>query len=85
MKEPVPVAANEFVSHGKKEKSKARPSKSGKVGHPGTRGLGKCKSQYPVDNVQEWYYVTVMKCQLEQMKKKVHENHAARPFPDCPR
>ena len=28
------VMANEFVSHGKKEKSKPRPSRSGRIGHP---------------------------------------------------
>ena len=28
------VVAHEFVGHGTKEKSKPRPSKSGRVGHP---------------------------------------------------
>jgi hypothetical protein len=35
MKMTAPVMANEFVSHGKKEKSKARPSKQRESRPPG--------------------------------------------------
>jgi hypothetical protein len=41
MKMTAAVVANEIVSHGKKEKSKARPSKSGRVGHPEGQRLRK--------------------------------------------
>jgi hypothetical protein len=34
MKMAAPVMANEFVGHGKKEKSKPRSSKNGRIGHP---------------------------------------------------
>jgi hypothetical protein len=52
------VVTNEFVGHGRIEKPKPRPSKGGRVGHPEEQRPGKCKSQYLVDDVQEWYYST---------------------------
>jgi hypothetical protein len=51
MKMTAPVVANEFVSHGKKEKSKARPSNSGRVGHPEGQRLRKVQKPVPVDDI----------------------------------
>jgi YD repeat-containing protein len=53
------IVADKFVSHGKKEKSKPRLSKSGRVGHPEGQRPGKCRSQCLVDDVQKWYYSAV--------------------------
>jgi hypothetical protein len=51
MKMSASVMANELVSHGKKEKSTPRLSKTGRVGHPEVRKPGKCKLQSLVDNI----------------------------------
>jgi hypothetical protein len=41
------IMADEFVGHGKKEKSKPRPSRSGRVGHPEGQRLRKMQQQVP--------------------------------------
>ena len=53
MKMPASVVANEFVCHGRKEKSKPRPFKPERVGHP-----EKLNQSLRVD-VPEWYYPLV--------------------------
>jgi hypothetical protein len=57
------------------EKSKPRPSKNGRVGHPEGQRPGKYKIQCLVDDVQQWYYSMVKKYQ----SKKTTEGCATRP------
>ncbi len=47
MKMAVPVMASELVGHGKKEKSKPRPSKRERVGHPEGQRLRKIQKPVP--------------------------------------
>jgi len=47
MNEFAPTMANQFVSHGKKEKSKIRPSKNGRIGHPEGQRLRKMQRPVP--------------------------------------
>jgi hypothetical protein len=70
MKMPVPVVANEFADHGKQEKSNARPSNSGRVGHP-EKPRPERQNQFLGDDVLEWYYPTVRNCQLEKKRGRV--------------
>jgi len=54
-----PEFENAFVGHGAREKSKPRPSKSKRVGHP------ERQNQSLRIDVLEWYYPTVMRLQKE--------------------
>ena len=54
MEMAVPVVANEFVGHGAQEKSKPRPFKPERVGHPEQRN-----QSLGVD-VLKWYHPTVL-------------------------
>jgi hypothetical protein len=54
--------ANEFVGHGRKEKSKPRPFKSERVGHP------EKLNQFLGVDVLEWYYPTVRIRQVKNAK-----------------
>jgi hypothetical protein len=51
------------------EKSKPRPSKNGRVGHPEGQRPGKYKIQCLVDDVQQWYYSMVKKYQSKKQQK----------------
>ena len=72
VKVAAPELANEFVSHGEKEKSKPRPSKCGRGGHPEGQRLGKFKGQCLMDDVPDWYYPTVKKCQMKKRERMRH-------------
>jgi hypothetical protein len=54
--------ANDLVSHGKKENSKPRPSRSGRIGQPEGQRPGRCKSESLMDDVHECYYSAAKKC-----------------------
>jgi hypothetical protein len=56
------VVANEFVGHESSHKSKPRPSKNERVGHPEVLTRKK-QGQFLSENVQEWYHSTVRTCQ----------------------
>src|SRR5260221_6320661 len=60
------IAANEFVSHGTKEKSKPRPFKTERVGHP-----ERLNQSLGVD-VLEWYHLNVIGRQEENCARVGH-------------
>jgi hypothetical protein len=66
------VVTNDFVSHRRKEKSKPRPSKSGRVGHPEWQRPGKRQTKCLVDDVQGWYYSAVRSCQSKCIERVAH-------------
>jgi hypothetical protein len=55
---------------GKKRSQKPDPPKSGESATRKCKGPGKCESQCLVDDVQEWYYSTNEKCQMEKKDEK---------------
>jgi hypothetical protein len=67
MQMAAPVVANEFVGHESSDKSKARPSKNERVGHPERQSPEK-QNQFLSKDVQEWYYSTVRPCQQKRAK-----------------
>jgi hypothetical protein len=60
------VVANEFVGHGTGEKSKARPFKGERVGHPERR------NQFLGVDVLEWYHPTRGVRQLKNYQRVGH-------------
>jgi len=65
----VSVIADEFVSHGPKEKSKPRPFKSRRIGRPERQSRRKrANDQCLADDVLKWYYSALGKCQLEKKR-----------------
>ena len=66
MQMTVPVVANEFVGHGTKEKSKPRPSKNERVGHPEKR------DQFLGVDVLEWYHAIVIARQQKKRERVAH-------------
>jgi hypothetical protein len=58
--------SNEFPGHARQEKSKSRPSKNERVGHP-----EELKQFLGVD-VLEWYHSTVQKYQQEKRERVGH-------------
>ena len=65
------VMTNEFVSHEQEVKILTLRKAGGSVTRKG-KGFGKYKSQYLVDDVSEWYYSTVTKCQMKKVEKMRH-------------
>jgi hypothetical protein len=61
----------------KKEKSKPQPSKSGRVGHPEKQRLRKMQQQCRLDDVQQWYYSGVIKCQSKKNDGRVRHPPAS--------
>jgi hypothetical protein len=68
MQMAAPVMTNEFVGHGNSEKSKPRPSKSERVGHPERQSPEK-QNRFLSKDVQEWYHPTVRLCQQKKAKR----------------
>jgi hypothetical protein len=68
MQMAAPVMTNEFVGHGTKEKSKPRPSKSERVGHPEGQSP-ETLSQFLGVDVLEWYYPIVSARQQGKTQK----------------
>jgi hypothetical protein len=60
------IVANEFVGHEREEKSKPRPFKTERVGHP-----EKLRQLLGVD-VLEWYHSIVRICQQEKCERVGH-------------
>ena len=71
MKVAAAVVANEFMSHEQEVKILTLRKAGGSVTRKG-KGFGKYKSQYLVDDVSEWYYSTVTKCQMKKGEKMRH-------------
>ncbi len=65
------IVANEFVGHESSHKSKPRPSKNERVGHPEVLTPEK-QRQSLSENVQEWYYLTMRRCQQEKRERVGH-------------
>jgi hypothetical protein len=71
MQMAVSIVANEFVGHESSHKSKPRPSKNERVGHPEVPTPEK-QGQFLRENVQEWYYLTLRRCQQEKRERVGH-------------
>jgi hypothetical protein len=66
MQMPLTVVADEFVGHGEQGKSKPRPFKSQRVGHP------ERQKQFLGVDVLEWYHAIV---RVRQQKKRQRLGH----------